>query len=376
MFKTMLSLLKNLNRRRIRISRMRRISKSDIPYKLSVDRPSVTHKKKILLIDAMFGLGDALFANGLATKLAQNGNEVTVITLKRTLPIYQYNSQLKNLFNLESGDDVKECATLHYDCAVDLSYVGIDRWNLRINILKQIHTYCLTCSDLAKHANVFHQFIDLSKYEHVSERMAAIYNTLVPEELKCKRIFPRVSLLNDMMPSTTGKSIYVNTVAGEADRCLSNEQISTLIKWFNQQTEFVGYFYLPDEFSSIQETSTVKKTQPKSFAEAMKIVHDCVAVFSPDTSIVHVASGLNKPIFVIYCGQERDYFKQYWMKDVWSPLSSIQQQKSPKSNSDELTTNPLQKPIAISQYPCEVLLSDFEKFVKKIPTSSSSNKLF
>ena len=312
--------LKELNHKRIRAQRIRRVLRTDIPKRLDIENPG-NQAKRILFVDALWGLGDALYVNGLASALAKSGKDVYVATLNRTLTVYQYNRDLKRVFSLEDEKDLEVCANVSFDCAIDLSYVGLDRWDIRMNLLRRLHTFCWTCTELAKDAKVFHRYIDLTKFAHVSERMAAIFNAVCPEQLPLERIGPVVSLPDTSLCDMLGRRyVYINTVAGEDDRCMTNKQVDALREWFESQDYYIGYFYIPGEYN-LEEGETVKQVKG-NFIDALKLVRQCDMVITPDTAIVHVASAFGIPTLALFCGGEMDYFKKFPMSDMWAPLAS------------------------------------------------------
>lgn len=112
--------------------------------------------------------------------------------------------------------------------------------------------------------------------------------------------------------------VYVNAIARVKNRSLSIKQIYALSDLFNTQKEVVGIFYTD---YPIEETSWVKRLPTMPFADFSEVVQNCKAVISPDTAVVHLGSIYNLPVFGIYSGNNRDYWPQYAMQDVWAPLS-------------------------------------------------------
>lgn len=354
--------LRELNHKRIRAHRIRRVLRTDIPARIPMKNPGA-EAKSILLIDALWGLGDALYVNGLASALAKAEKNVYVVTLDRTLPVYVNNLDIKRVFSLEDEKDIEVCASVSIDSAIDLSYVGLDRWDIRMNLLRRLKAYCWTCTELAKEANVFHGFIDLSMLTHVSERMATIFNVVCLDHEPVKRIAPVVSLpVTSLCPSLAHQSIYINTLAGEEDRCMSNDQIDAILNWFKSQDKYVGYFYIPSNYD-LEEGRTVKKVKG-NFIEALGILRQCSMVISPDTAIVHAASAMDIPTLALFCGGELDYFKKFSMSDMWAPLAS------PSLSLWFEAEKPIKykkiKPVSVKTIPARSIISNLENLLDRL----------
>lgn len=359
--------LKDLNRKRIRARRIRRVLRTDIPERLDIKDPG-ERAKRILLVDALWGVGDAFYANGLASALVKAGKDVYVATLNRTFSVYQYNRDLKRIFSLEDEEDIESCANVCFDYVIDLSYVGLDRWDIRINLLRHLHSFCLTCTELAKDAKVFHRFIDLSKFGHVSERMAAIFNAVCPEQLPLARIAPVVSLPETLLcNSLDRRSIYINTLAGEDDRCMSNEQVDALCEWFNSQDNYVGYFYISADYD-LDESETVKEVKG-NLIDALELLRQCNLVITPDTAMVHAASAFGIPTLALFCGGEMDYFKEFPMSDMWAPLAS----PSLSIWVDNVKTDKNKKvrPVAVEKIQSNAIISSLELLLARLDSSTS-----
>ena len=115
------------------------------------------------------------------------------------------------------------------------------------------------------------------------------------------------------------KYIYINTIGATSDRTLSEEQIQDLANLFNERKQSVAIFYTANP---LIETPWVKNLPKCNFDDFIYILKRMDAIISPDTSVIHIASALNKPVFGIYCGNNREYWPSYSMQEVWAPLSN------------------------------------------------------
>ncbi len=308
------------NRKRLREKRIRETLRNDIPCRRFHVNPNPV-AKRILLIDALFGLGDALYAHGLVKALSESGLLVSVATMTRTRHVYARSPYVQKLFVLECAEDLQAAAVETFDIAVDLAYVGLDRWDLRANLLKQLNVWTISCSTMARSANVIDQVVDLSHAVQVGERMNIIYEALTGKTIGCIPPFILADEIDDLYCiNSTLPIVYVNTIAGEANRCMSQSQIIALENYFNQTRKAIALFYV-NQTTNMVETSNVKRILPKTINSAAGLISKAQLVITPDTSITHIASAFNKPTIVLYCGDEMDYFQKNEMRDTWAPLA-------------------------------------------------------
>lgn len=322
--KTVWATLKTWNRRRIEVRRIQRVLVDDIPKRRDLAKPSQCGGRTILLIDSMYGLGDALFVNGLIHRLTALGERVLLITLNRTMGVYQSNRDIEKIFVLGSDEDLALLKKEKIDLAVDLGYVGLDRWELRKPLLKGLDTYVFTCSRLARCANMVNEYIDVSREHHISARMLLILEAINAGTARAPVVRPFYALpeeSGDEKSNGVKDRIYVNCVGGEADRCFSKEQIKALARWFENQDRFEGVFFSGNK-GVLSESKHVSIQPLATFEEFARTLSRCRAVISPDTMPVHMASAFNLPCLAFYCGGEQDYFKKCAMVETWRPMGA------------------------------------------------------
>lgn len=83
----MMSWLKALNRRRLFWKRLRVVKKDDLPQRNPLTRPE--RVKRLLVIDAFPGFGDAVYTNGLLSALMRDGLEVSVAAREKMLSVFR-----------------------------------------------------------------------------------------------------------------------------------------------------------------------------------------------------------------------------------------------------------------------------------------------
>lgn len=307
------SWLKALNRRRLFMKRLRVLRREDLPERRFLARPSAV--MRVLVIDASPGFGDALYANGLVRALVGRGLRVSIAVQTKTLSVFRTNPCIEQLYALESESDRNDCLAQQFDMVLDLDYNHTHTFSLRMPWLKGLRCYALTCSEYGRELNVFHEFVDISRFAHVGERLGLALSAVVSES-RVVPVMPHLDVLADARGCVPG--IYVNTVASQEDRCLTAHQVLVLAEWFRTTRRIPGYFYI-DDAVPLQEDEWVRRVRPKSFLEAAAFVKGMHGVVTPDTSIVHVASAFDLPTLAFFCGKERDYHAEYSMAATWAP---------------------------------------------------------
>lgn len=326
--------LNRLNHARLRQNKIRKCLSQIKELDRSVEsRKSISEPryiKSILIIDPLYCLGDAIFVNGLLNCFVKEGLEVSIMSRDQCLEIYRTTEQIKNFFDYQKIEDRTQCKEIQFDCILDLQYIEKRKWTEWGELLaEQKPAFTFVCSEVLFNSKLYSDFINLTSVKHFSDRMNCIAKRILKKNVSA---FPTLNIGSAALPQK--QCIYVNTVGGRDFRSLSMEQIKTLIEWFDSQEIFYGLFYLPksDQFQFGKNSSPV---QPKSFIHACEIVNSCLAVVSPDTSIVHVASAFNKPILAFYCLNDPEVYEPFEMVDVWGPLSQVQMRLLPHRNQRE-----------------------------------------
>ena len=247
----------------------------------------------------------------------RDGLEVSVAAREKMLSVFRTNDALEAIYALESESDRQACLAENFDMVVDLDYNHTHTFPLRMPWLKALRAFAATCSEYGRELNVFHDFIDISRYAHVGERLGLV-RAYVLGRGDVEPIRP-VFDVPEHAPLES-KAVYVNTLASQDDRCLSAEQIAQLAAWFRKEQRICGLFYVSDDVK-LEEGPWVKRIRPDSFASAASVLKQTVAVITPDTSMVHVAAAFEKPVLALFCGKERDYFPAYAMSETWAPRS-------------------------------------------------------
>lgn len=356
--------IKLWNRERLKKARIAKILKSSPTIRRKAPFPKKVNR--ILLLDSQIGWGDYLYCLGLLKKLKAANILIDVITLPENYKRYINIPYIRKAFPMGSKASIDAISEQEYDIAVDLGYVNDNFWDLRLPILSVLKCYIITVSDFAKDSKLFNEFLDLSIENHWSKRMAIIYNRILNAS-DCQSISPNYPIIENTFTANNFISrwdknthIYINTVARINDRNLSESQIQGLVDLLNKRKKSIGIFYTDYK---IEESHWVKLLPKMPFNDFVSVVNNCKAIISPDTSVIHIGSAFNIPVFGIFCGNYRDYWNKYSMQEAWSPISDnsmiyVEDDPDTTENSDFIYTHPkrslslydfknLEKPISI-----------------------------
>lgn len=363
--------LKLWNRKRLKSSRIKKLLKTDPKYRKPYPYPD--RLRKILFIEAQQGWGDFLYFAGLLKSLSKSGLIIDVASLPNTFERYKRLPFIRNTFPLGDQKSIKEITVQNYDLAIDVTYVNSNHWDLRLPLLSAIRCHTLTTSDVASTSKLFDHFIDLSEKCHWSQRNALIYNSIVhPEdtEIAIPPFYPKLkesTHVKEFLDSLnlTKRIVYVNTKASAESRTLSREQTQVIIDLFNQRKSSIGIIFTDFTF---EESNYVKRLPKMEFDEFSTFIQHSQAIISPDTSTVHLGSVFNIPVFGIYCGNNRDYWSQYAMQDVWAPLSHhsvsyVEDDPDASTESDFIYTH---KKKSIKTYDPITLSKKIRNFLEKL----------
>lgn len=321
MLSSFLRFFSNLNHSRIERRKLKRIAKelSDVQVKCLKTFPDSV--RKVLIVDTLYCFGDALFVNGLLKFLSDRGISIGIVTFSRLNNIYSSVIDERSIYNIEDSSHYEHIFNEKWDMVVDLCYMFNDRWNYRKNIVENLMSYTVVCDQSFSKtdcSHIYSEILDISNCKHFGSRMSRIAERIIGD--RAPIIFPYARpVLEGKDDNEDCRYIYVNTVGGTRFRCLSPKQIIKIASVLNDK-RIHGLFYC-DKDVTLEETEYVKRIWPKTFSDCFPIISRAVAVISPDTSIVHVASAYDKPILAFYCANDSEHYGLQ-MKDVWGPLSS------------------------------------------------------
>ena len=322
-----------LNRKRLQCHRLALIKKTNDPERKIRIRPS--NIKKILLISVSDGWGNSLYLLGLAKRLYISGYKVSLAVRQEYIDRFTGTNFIDKIIALGTNHINENVKNFSPDIVVDLEYVALRHWNLRVEVLKAANCYSFCLSKLAKNSCYFDCLIPVETVCHISERLAMVLSTITNKRESPVYPFARLTekdeifihqwLLDNTVLSTN--FIYLNCCARDADRCLSFGQTKAMVKELISR----GYYIVvnsdclsqPCQNQLTQISNKVHKLTPMSFQQVTALVKRAQFVITPDTSITHVATWANRPSLVIFPPNDRDYWSIWRAADVWNGRSEI-----------------------------------------------------
>lgn len=316
--------LKFYNRKRLDIKRGWSLSK-DAPHNKT--KPFPEKIQRILFIATSGGLGDAIYISGLFKALADDGYTIEVATMWWGLPRFKHLPFIEKYFDLANKKACDEAIAKKPDILIDLEWINKNHWDFRKYLLTQTNCFKVTTSYLLEDMNIFNHYLDYSRVEHMSERLALTRTLINGEQSTPIRPYIEISdaehtqateFIRKIRPTNT-KILYLNGIAGESDRCLSTDQISAIL------TELKAYpdikILMPSKEYSKFKSDQLVKLPKTSFTGFCAILKRCDYIISVDTSVVHIASAYNIPAIAFFSPNDRDHFVKFAQAEVWSPTS-------------------------------------------------------
>lgn len=285
----------------------------------------------VLLLDTLDCFGDAIFINGIIHELNKRipKTQIIVATNRKLASIYS-TSRCKII-------DINEPLPLA-DIVIDLCYSDNALIDFRIDKLKSVKSFIITCSRLLANAKIFSAHFDFRKTKHFGERthqIASVVQKIVENKIQLSpsknpiNQFESSEILFPYIPRSSTKGsiddyIYINTEGRTEDRNISPDQLNFLANHLSQHfpsLKAIVYSNNPDSIQVIKNHSQLSRAITKNFLDACQLVEHSILTITPDTSIVHVASAYNVPVVALYCGNDLEYFREFSTSEIWAPLS-------------------------------------------------------
>ena len=281
----------------------------------------------VLLVSPSRGIGDSLYAMGLAKVLRERGVLVYAAVLPEHGALYERSNLFESVMKL--GADA--CPNLPFSAVVDLEYVNVNHWRLRRDFLKGSNGCRITTSPICRKLPFYDDYVDYSKTAHISERLALVAQTLLRDS-SIRRILPHAvtddasereaQAFLDALPE--GKPIlYFNTRAGDDDRWLGGIQTASMLAHITARYDVTTVLLAPDDDPRYFRFPGVVRLESMSFPGFCSFLRRVRFVVTPDTSVTHVAAAFDIPCMTVFPPNDRDYFKEYGAWEAWGALSSV-----------------------------------------------------
>ncbi|RXK01307.1 hypothetical protein CRU98_02365 [Arcobacter sp. CECT 8986] len=287
---------------------------------------------KILLIRDG-GIGDAILSYPLIKELKKNypDSKIDVYASLNNYFMYKYIPEVNNVYLkhkkrhwFKSWLEIYKMRNNHYDLAIDDTVIRFHRtlYTMIINpklVLASIgkkNRYGFDRSELSFYYKVYP--IPKNIIHIVDERLN-VFNLLNIKKFNNKMYFPlpkekNIEIQDYIKKYRDYKLIGLNTDASHKDRTLNTKQIIDLCNLLKNEKIKIIPFCVPSKFEYfeklINENSLTNVAIPfktKSIYEAAEVLNELDLLITPDTSFVHIASGLNIPTIGLFWNDPSKY---------------------------------------------------------------------
>ncbi|RXJ87167.1 glycosyltransferase family 9 protein [Arcobacter sp. CECT 8985] len=305
------------------------------------------------------GIGDAILSYPLIRELNRfyPNARIDIYASLNNHFMYKYLPEVNNVYLkykkrnwLKSWIEIFKMRNNHYDLAIDDTVIRFHRTlhTMIINpklILGNTGTkkrYGFDKSELSLYYKVY-KTRD-KKLIHMADTRLKVLKFLGINNYNTNMIFPlpkekNIEIQNYIKKYKDYKLLGLNTDASHKDRTLNTKQIIDLCNLLKNEKIKIIPFCIPSKFEYfeklINENSLTNVAIPfktKSIYEAAEVLNELDLLITPDTSFVHIASGLNiptvalfwnDPIKYILCGPKADNSVALTPKGTESNLENI-----------------------------------------------------
>ncbi|EOG5455517.1 glycosyltransferase family 9 protein [Cronobacter turicensis] len=301
-----MNIIKKLTRKKNAFFRIIKLHIINQRYRNKPDRvPLNPHSiKKILLLRLDDKIGDMVVATGCAKALADNGYRISILTGPLCQEILTSADYLDNIYLYRPRMSLHELKMAQFDAVIDFDdVVSYERFKLHADLCaKYVIGFNKEKYKLFDHSI---SFFDESK--HITERYKSVLTLFDINDERYDYHIPLNEQENTRLASVLGvkgectRYVAINPFTGSEDKDFSREQVVGLINGLHSlpypvtvvmigQTEKIAGLALENVI--VIENSTI--------CSAVEIVRYCDLIITPDTSIVHIARALDKPLVAVY----------------------------------------------------------------------------
>jgi ADP-heptose:LPS heptosyltransferase len=285
---------------------------------------------KILLI-RLNKIGDALVTTPLLKAIKENaGCTIHVLTDRKNRFIfendlnvdktYQFDkdtSKIKRLRKKLESENYKAVFDLHDDVSTTVTlFIGSLKIKYKVGFDKdnrKIFTHLVPRPNPAS-THIVERYFEFLKFLQIDFNLGEIriiFNTGGKSEQLAKKFIEN----NFKTPKFL---VGINISAGSEARFWGEERFKKLISYFSQYDVNVLLLAAPDDYSKAKQVASnnVKIFIDKEFRNFAAMIKQLDFLFTPDTSIVHLASAFEIPMFGIYVKYKTE-------NTVWYPYNTV-----------------------------------------------------
>jgi len=297
----------------------RKIGKLLFDKKLDNSLDKVNH---ILLINWHGKIGDAIVSSFVFREIKEKTNiEISIITTKELKPIYEYYSS-DNIYIIHKNHnllDINNIANKIKKIDIIIPLIGTLGFNDLFLINKLAPTYVFSTDKDLKLAN--QQFLQKVDKKFVNEIYYNILEYIKIDNINDNYIVPYSKKTISMIEY----DILFNPFGSRSDKSLSINKSVSLLQNINKVYPSLKIIILFSPNTKTIAKEIAKKVNCKNIISAKNIstIKDSISlieqskiVISVDTSIVHIAIGMDKKTISIYYQADNNF-------NIWLPKKSL-----------------------------------------------------
>ncbi len=291
-----------------------------------------TKINKILIIRDG-GIGDAICSYPLIRELKKyfKNSQIDIYASRNNYFMYKYVPEVNKVYLkhkkrhwIKTLSEVIKMRKVHYDLAIDDTVIRFHRslYTMTINpkfalaLAGKKERYGFNRENLSFYYKTYQAPKEII---HITEERLKVLELLGIKNYDTKMCFylpnkKNKEILDYINKFKNFKLIGLNTDASHKNRTLNSKQIINLCKLLDNEKIKIIPFCIPSKLNYFENliknnnlTNVILPFKTKSIYEAAEIVNKLDLIITPDTSFVHIASGLNIPTIGLFWNSPDKY---------------------------------------------------------------------
>jgi len=260
--------------------------------------------KHLLLLRLDDKIGDMVVTTGCAQALAAQGYRVSVLTGPVCKQILAGADYLENVHLYKPRMSLAALQAERFDAVIDFDDVNTYE---RFKLLSELNVGCVIGYNKEQYKLFDHSIAFLDATKHISARYQQVLNlfgiTAAPYTYHVAGDAHEREKVAQLLTTESPQTCFVaiNPFTGSEDKDFSREQVVSIV-------EHLKTLPYPTRAVIIGQSAKVSQLnidnvlflKDSTINSAVEIVRRVDLVITPDTSIVHIARALNKPLIAVY----------------------------------------------------------------------------
>lgn len=291
----------------------------DLPAKKSF---VLSTTKTVLLMRNEGAIGDVVIDTALIKALHKAGYTIDFLLTESNSQVVQYNPCLRYIYKVKTlssecfmkklthnipDNIIKQLHENKYDIVIDPSLfqipvhrilllkqinaknvIGFNKWN---NIQHYNKNFSIDC----EHQHISEIYFPVGRLLNLQQEYLTGYCLHYPESVNAE--------VNTFLASFphNNRNVIINIFAGNADRCLSEQQLRLIVEKITQRYNNVNIIVLDHKQRiNLAGLPDMSRNPFTTLHHTMALISQADLVISPDTSVVHISAVWKKPLIAFY----------------------------------------------------------------------------